>query len=375
MHQVCALFSKLLMFTRDRRLPAALNHARWGSQLGTAASTRTCHHMRLCRCEAQEKQAAAFDCWHTQTRQQAAAARRACKLHTRRMSRLLRAWLQLSTAQQEASQQRISWAQHWCCRRVLRRCYLSWKQQWSSKQGLVEAHRQQQQQEALAQRVLQVGWCHQGQHTATGSAAVSSWPTATPHTCRSMTAQCQQTLLTLCCLQDWQQWVMQQVQQRRAEQQQQHTTAAQVHRQLHSTWATWRAVAAAGQQRAARHHTTRVLHACLAAWLQLPAVNLRLRAICAAVGSVYRQLLQRWGCTAFLSCCSDAAAARRTARQCVRAWCGAAAAGLRQRHAVRARVEGRRRALLQAAVRGWACAAWRASRAAAAGQACELQVS
>jgi hypothetical protein len=176
-------------------------------------------------------------------------------------------------------------------------------------------------------------------------------------------------------LQEWQQWATQQVRQRRAEQQQQHTTAAQAHMQLHSTWATWRRTTAAGQQLAARHHSSRMLRACLATWLQLPATNLRLRAISAAVGSVYRLLLLCWGYRAFCSCCFDAAAARRAARQCVRAWCQVAAAGLRQRHAVRARVERRRVALLQAAVRGWAHVAWRASRTAAGVQACELKVS
>lgn len=118
-----------------------------------------------------------------------------------------------------------------------------------------------------------------------------------------------------------------------------------------------------------------MLRACLTTWLQLPTTNLCLHAISAAVGSVYGQLLLRWGYRTFSTYCSDAAAARRTGRQCVRAWCGVAAAGLRQRHAVWAWVERHRRALLQAAVRGWGRAAWRASRAAADAHACELQVS
>jgi hypothetical protein len=76
-------------------------------------------------------------------------------MRNRRSLKLLLAWLQLSTAQQEARQQRMAWAQHWCCRRLLHRCYGSWKQQWTSKQQLVQAHREQQQ-DSLMQQILQV---------------------------------------------------------------------------------------------------------------------------------------------------------------------------------------------------------------------------
>lgn len=170
---------------------------------------------------------------------------------------------------------------------------------------------------------------------------------------------------------------MQQLQVARREQlRRQQTTTAARHRCLQSCWSAWRLQAAGSElQLAQQHWQERLLQSCLDTWAQLPALQLRLRAIAAAVGSVYRQLLLQWGCRAFSSCCSDAVAARRAARQCLRAWCLTAAATSRQRHAVRVRAEGRRRGLLQDCVRGWVRVTWRGLRCTAAAQSHELKVS
>lgn len=75
--------------------------------------------------------------------------------------------------------------------------------------------------------------------------------------------------------------------------QQQASTAAQDHRHLQHTWVSWRKLVGAGYQIATTHHRCRLLNTSVATWLQLPAANLRLRAISAAVSSVYSQLLQQ----------------------------------------------------------------------------------
>jgi hypothetical protein len=86
------------------------------------------------------------------------------------------------------------------------------------------------------------------------------------------------------------------------------------------------------------------------------------------------QQLQQWGYRAFCVCCSESAAARRSARLCLRAWSLAAAAGEKQRHWVRVRAQRRRWRLLEACVRCWVCATWQAARRSAAWQAGELKV-
>lgn len=175
-------------------------------------------------------------------------------------------------------------------------------------------------------------------------------------------------------MQDWQCEAQQQRSARRAQLRRQQTTAAEQHKRLHSCWFAWRQQVGSGLQLAQKHRHDRLLHSALSTWLQLPAAQLRLRAIAAAVSAVYRQLLLQWGYRAFGSCCSQAVAARRAARQCLRAWCLAAAASSRQRHAIRARDAGRRRALLQGCVSGWVRVTWQGLRSAAAVHSSELKV-
>jgi hypothetical protein len=176
-------------------------------------------------------------------------------------------------------------------------------------------------------------------------------------------------------LQEWHHVIWQQHCTQQQERQLQQAGSANATRALQRSWAAWRQFADTRSLLANRHRSTHLLQAALSTWVQLPAVNLHLRAIAAAVGSVYRQLQLQWGFRGFMCCCSDAVAARRAARASLRAWCAAAAACARQRHIVWARVEARRRRVLHRCLQLWLRAAWLTHRQAAAVQAHELQVT
>jgi hypothetical protein len=175
-------------------------------------------------------------------------------------------------------------------------------------------------------------------------------------------------------LQEWHGVVWQQHCTQLQQRQLQQAESAQTMRALQQAWAAWRQCTNTHSLLASRQRCRHLLQAAFSTWAQLPAVNLHMRAIAAAVGSVYRQLQLQWGFRGFMCCCSDAVAARRAARASLRAWCAAAAACARRRQIVRARVEARRRRVLHRCLQLWLRAAWLAHRQAAAVQASDLQV-
>lgn len=175
---------------------------------------------------------------------------------------------------------------------------------------------------------------------------------------------------TLLPTQAWQSLAQQQT----ASEHQQQAAAAQSRRRLQQAWKVWQQHACARLQTVCRHRQHRLKHVALCSWAALPAVNLRLRAIAAAVSSSYTRLLLQWGFRAFYSCCSDAVAVRRSARECLKAWCRAAAGSARQRRLLGARAHARRHAVLQAVMRCWAQAAWRSVHQAAACKMLALEV-
>lgn len=158
-------------------------------------------------------------------------------------------------------------------------------------------------------------------------------------------------------------------------QQLQHAAAAHDSRQLLRTWTAWHQHTANGICLASKHRQQRLLHIALHTWLALPDTNLRLRAISVAVSRVYSQLLQGWGYRAFSSSCSEAVAAKRLARHCLRGWCVAADVSARQRHKVQARLAARTHTVLQRCFSGWRHNTWQACRRAAAVRQGELQAS
>jgi hypothetical protein len=175
-------------------------------------------------------------------------------------------------------------------------------------------------------------------------------------------------------VQEWHHCAQQQRSAANQQLQQQASDAAAYSQQLQRAWVMLRQQLSAGQQQARRHRERHLLQAAVGAWVALPSTHLRLRAIAAAVSSVYDQLLLGWGLRAFCSCCSEAVAARRSVRQCIRLWGQVTAASATQRHLIRARAAARRRSVLQACFSYWLRAAWTTCRQAAALQAGELQV-
>lgn len=166
--------------------------------------------------------------------------------------------------------------------------------------------------------------------------------------------------VVLCLVQGWHHLVQQELAVQHQQRHSQQAAAAQAQQTLLRAWTVWWHQVAAAQQTAGLHYKEHLLQLALTRWLQLPAVQLRLRAISAAIGRVYEQLLLQWGLRGFISCCSEAVAARRATRQCLRAWAGAAAASATCRHWMKARAAARRKAVLKACLGCWVRVMWQA---------------
>lgn len=114
--------------------------------------------------------------WRQHTRRQAAVAGRIKLVQQRHTRRLMLAWQQLSTAQQQWETQSLAWADKWHSKRRLYKCHSSWRQLSDSKQQRVQLYREQKQ-PVVARQVLQVGWqclLHLFCHTILGTAHRSS---------------------------------------------------------------------------------------------------------------------------------------------------------------------------------------------------------